>query len=74
MKGDVPFFVKVSIPELGIRKGAEVNYARTGKFAGVGVFAIMEIRSGQVSTAGWGRLKSGAGWIGLDCVQRIPLK
>lgn len=70
-KSNVPFLVKVSIPDLNIRKGAGTNYARTGKFTAVGVFTIMEVKSGQGSTAGWGRLKSGAGWISLDYAKRI---
>lgn len=57
--------------DVGIQKGAGTNYARTGSFTGVGVFTIMEVKSGQGSTAGWGRLKSGAGWISLDYAKRI---
>ena len=63
---DVPFTVKVSISDLNIRKGPGTDYAKTGKFTGKGVFTILEVQSGQGSTAGWGRLKSGAGWISLD--------
>lgn len=63
---DVPFTVKVSISDLNIRKGPGTDYAKTGKFTGKGVFTIVEVKSGQGSTAGWGRLKSGAGWISLD--------
>ena len=63
---DVPFLVKVSINDLNIRKGPGTDYAKTGKFTGKGVFTIVEVQSGQGSTAGWGRLKSGAGWISLD--------
>lgn len=70
-KSDTPFLVKVSIPDLNIRKGAGTNYARTGRFTGIGVFTIMEVKSGQGSVAGWGRLKSGAGWISLDYAKRI---
>ena len=70
-KSDVPFLVKVSITDLNIRKGAGTNYERTGKFTGVGVFTIMEVKHGQGSTAGWGRLKSGAGWISLDYAKRV---
>ena len=33
---------------------------------GVGVFTILEVREGKGSDTGWGRLKSGAGWISLD--------
>ena len=68
---DVPFTVKVSISDLNIRKGPGTDYAKTGKFTGKGVFTIVEVKSGQGSTAGWGRLKSGAGWISLDYVERI---
>lgn len=68
---DAPFTVKVSISDLNIRKGPGTDYAKTGKFTGKGVFTILEVQSGQGSTAGWGRLKSGAGWISLDYVERI---
>ena len=68
---DVPFIVKVNITDLNIRKGPGTNYSRTGKFTGKGVFTIVEVKSGQGSTAGWGRLKSGAGWISLDYCQRL---
>ena len=68
---DVPFTVKVSISNLNIRKGPGTDYAKTGKFTGKGVFTILEVKSGKGSTAGWGRLKSGAGWISLDYVERI---
>ena len=68
---DVPFTVKVSISDLNIRKGPGTDYAKTGTFTGKGVFTIMEVKSGQGSTAGWGRLKSGAGWISLDYAAKI---
>lgn len=68
---DVPFTVKVSISDLNIRKGPSTNYAKTGKFTGKGVFTIVEIKSGKGSTVGWGRLKSGAGWISLDYAAKI---
>ena len=63
---DVPFTVKVSISDLNIRKGPGTDYAKTGKFTGKGVFTIVEVQSGQGASAGWGWLKSGAGWISLD--------
>lgn len=68
---DVPFLVKVNITDLNIRKGPGTNYAKSGKYTGIGIFTIMEVRSGQGSTAGWGRLKSGAGWISLDFTIRV---
>ena len=67
----VSYMVKVSIPDLNIRKGPGTNYGRTGKFTGVGSFTIVEERSGQGSADGWGRLKSGAGWISLDYGKRV---
>ena len=67
----VPFKVKVSIPDLRIRKGPGTNTTATGKFTGIGAFTIMEVKNGPGSTKGWGRLKSGAGWIALDFAQKI---
>ena len=68
---ECPFKVKVSIPDLNIRKGAGTNTAKTGICTGVGVFTILEVKSGKGSDAGWGRLKAGAGWISLDYCQRM---
>lgn len=65
------FLVRVSITDLNIRKGPGTNYARTGRFTGKGVFTIMEVKSGTGSANGWGRLKSGAGWISLDYAVRV---
>lgn len=67
----VPFLVKVSISDLNIRKGPGTDYSKTGRYTGKGVFTIMEVKSGKGSAAGWGRLKSGAGWIALDYASRI---
>ena len=66
----VPFLVKVSISDLNIRKGPGTDYART-QYIPVGIYTIVEVKSGKGSTAGWGRLKSGAGWIALDYCTRI---
>ena len=66
----VPFLVKVSISDLNIRKGPGTDYGRV-QFIPIGVYTIMEVRSGKGSSAGWGRLKSGIGWISLDFVRRI---
>jgi hypothetical protein len=70
-KTDVPFKVRVDINNLIIRKGAGTNTAHTGKFTGKGVFTIVQVKSGTGSKAGWGKLKSGAGWISLDYAKRI---
>lgn len=65
------FKVQISISNLNIRKGPGTNYAVTGKFTGKGVFTIIETKQGTGSAKGWGKLKSGAGWIALDYVTRI---
>ncbi|MCI6996667.1 MAG: N-acetylmuramoyl-L-alanine amidase [Eubacterium sp.] len=67
---DCPFMVKVSIPDLIIRKGTGTNMAKTGKYTGVGCFTITEVRAGKGSDKGWGKLKSGAGWISLDYCEK----
>lgn len=50
----------VTIPDLRIRKGPGTNYDWTGAYTGKGTFTIVEQKNG------WGRLKSGAGWISLN--------
>lgn len=62
------FKVKVAINNLNIRKGPGTNYGKTGKKTGKGIFTIVEEQSGKGAVRGWGRLKSGAGWISLDFV------
>ncbi len=66
-----PFTVRVDIKNLNIRCGPGTGFAATGNFTGVGVFTIVEVKSGAGSKAGWGRLKSGAGWISLDFATRV---
>lgn len=63
--------VKVTINNLNIRKGPGINYARTGKFTGKGVFTIVKESKGSGSSKGWGKLKSGAGWISLDYTTKV---
>ena len=67
----VPFKVRVTATDLNIRIGPGTSYAKTGKFTGAGVFTITEVKDGPGSSKGWGRLKSGAGWIALDFAQKI---
>ena len=68
---DGSFQVRVSITNLNIRKGPGTNFARTGHFTGKGVFIITEVAAGVGSASGWGRLKTGEGWISLDFATRI---
>lgn len=57
--------VKVNISNLNIRKGPGTNYAKTGKYTGKGVFTIVE------TSNGWGKLKSGLGWISLNYATKV---
>ena len=66
-----PFTVNVEIDNLNIRTGAGIEYARTGHVTGKGIFTITEVKEGKGSEAGWGKLKSGAGWISLDYTKRV---
>lgn len=70
-KAELPFTVSVSIDDLNIRKGPGTNFNRTGKHTGKGIFTIMEVQEGAGSACGWGRLKSGAGWVSLQYAVRM---
>lgn len=71
VKSFKPYKVQTTISDLNIRKGPGTMYAKTGKTTGRGVFTIIEESVGSGSNAGWGKLKSGAGWISLDYVKKI---
>ena len=64
-----PYMVRVSIPDLNIRRGPGTSYPKTGKFTGVGIFTVVEEKDG------WGLLKTYAekrdGWISLAFTTRI---
>ena len=66
-----PFMVRVSINNLNIRKGPGTNFAKTGKYTKKGVFTIVEVVEGAGAKQGWGKLKSGAGWINLDYTTKV---
>lgn len=62
--GDCPFLVKVSIPDLNIRKGAGTNTGKTGRHTGVGVFTVEEVRQGRLGDGlGQAEIRS---W--MDCI------
>ena len=65
------FFVRVDIARLNIRTGPGTDYSLTGKYTGKGVFTIVEVSNGTGSNSGWGKLKSGAGWISLDYATKL---
>lgn len=65
------YLAKVTADALNIRKGAGTNYAVTGCIKDKGTYTIVAEQTGQGSTKGWGKLKSGAGWISLDYVKKV---
>ena len=71
----IAFEVKVDITDLRIRAGAGTDFAKTGKYTGIGVFTIVEVKAGEGSAAGWGLLKAYEenrdGWVSLDYCTRL---
>lgn len=57
--------VKVTANTLNVRSGPSTNYAVVTQVKAGDVYTIIEEREG------WGRLKSGAGWIALEYTQKI---
>ena len=67
----VPFLVKVTASALNVRKGPGVNFNKSGTvIRDKGTYTIIDISEGEGSASGWGKLKSGAGWISLDYTKR----
>ena len=60
-----PYLVRVSIDDLNIRTGPGTDYSRTGEYTGKRVFTIVQEQDG------WGKLKSGAGWISLAYTTKL---
>jgi N-acetylmuramoyl-L-alanine amidase len=58
------YTVKVTADALNVRKGPGTGYAKTGCIRDKGVYTIVE------ESNGWGRLKSGLGWISLAYTKR----
>lgn len=69
-----PYLVRVSIPDLNIRKGPGTDYGKTGKYTGIGTFTVVEEADGGGASK-WGLLKSYQekrnGWISLDNAKRV---
>ncbi|MCR4642588.1 MAG: hypothetical protein K5697_11240 [Lachnospiraceae bacterium] len=62
MEAELPFLVKVY--DVPIWTGPGEGYTMTGRSTGEGIFTIVEVQNG------FGKLKSGAGWIELAFAQR----
>ena len=60
----LPYFVRVK-REIEIRKGPGTGYGKSNRKCPVGLYTIVEEKNG------WGRLKSGAGWIQLNKTQKM---
>lgn len=69
-----PYLVRVSIPDLNIRKGPGTDHEKTGKYTGIGTFTIVEEADGKGASK-WGLLKSYQsgrnGWVSLDFAERV---
>ena len=48
---------------------AMYDYGRV-QFCPAGVYTIVEVKTGKGSSAGWGRLNSGIGWLSLDFAEK----
>ena len=59
-----PYTVKIMVDALNIRKGPGTNYPVVGCIKDHGVYTIVEEQNG------WGKLKSGAGWICLQYTKK----
>lgn len=59
------FLVRVTASELNIRSGPGTNYGINGVIKDRGVYTIVQEQNG------WGKLKSGVGWIALNYTQRV---
>ena len=61
----VSYVIRVTVDFLNIRSGAGTNFPVTGTVKKGGVYTIVEEKNG------FGKLKSGAGWISLDCTEKV---
>lgn len=64
-KTSVGYKVRITANVLNIRKGAGTNYGKNGSVRKNEVYTIVEEKNG------WGKLKSGAGWISLAYTKKI---
>ena len=60
----LPYLVRVK-SEIEIRKGPGTGYGKAGRKCPVGIFTIVEEKDG------WGKLKSGVGWIKLSLIAKM---
>lgn len=63
------YLVKVKVDALNIRQGAGTDTPVVGCIRDKGTYTIVAESNGQGASK-WGKLKSGAGWISLDFVEK----
>lgn len=63
--------VKVTTSTADIYKSASNKSKKTGCIKDKGIYTIIAESTGTGSKKGWGKLKSGAGWISLDYCKKI---
>lgn len=63
------YIVKVTANTLNIRENAGKNYDIVGTITDRGIYTIVEEKYANDNSL-WGKLKSGAGWISLDYVEK----
>ena len=63
------YLVKVKADVLNIRADAGTEYKITGQIKDHGTYTIVAEKNGTGASK-WGKLKSGAGWISLDYVEK----
>lgn len=61
----VPYLVKVTATALNVRRGPGTNYGISTTIRDKGVYTIVQEQDG------WGKLKSGAGWIKLSYTKKV---
>lgn len=57
--------VRINTDVLNIRQGPGVEYKVTGQIRDRGIYTIIEVKNN------WGKLKSGAGWISMNYIERV---
>ena len=65
-----PYTVRATCDVLNIRKGPGTSYPVTGQIKDKKRYTIVAESAGPGSVKGWGKLKSGVGWIAKDWVEK----
>ena len=65
MKADAAYMVKITASTLNVRAGVGVNHPITTTVNECEIYTIVD------ESNGWGKLKSGAGWINLKYTQKL---